>query len=129
MTDRIFIPPTPRRKMTKARSARIFLSRNGRCWRCTNQIRDGEAYTIEHPDPLNLGGSDDDADLWPVHVKCGIKKTREDVKLIAARNRSVTRGLVRPKRSWGNPNLKRTVAGGVVDRRTGEPVGSRRVLT
>ena len=59
-----FIPHTKRRKMTKARAARIFLARNGICFNCRQQIRQGQAWFIEHPEAIAQGGSDADADLW-----------------------------------------------------------------
>lgn len=96
MTDRTFIPPTKRSHMSKARAAKIFLRRNGRCWNCSHQIRDGEKWTVEHPDALALGGSDDDADLWPIHTtKCLKEKNASDAAAIAKRNRIVTAGYVR----------------------------------
>ena len=91
----VYIPPTKRRKMTKARRTKIFLARNGVCHVCKLQIVDGETWDVEHPGALNLGGSDDDGDLWPVHVGkrgCHEKKTGEDRKKIAARNTSIDRG-------------------------------------
>lgn len=42
---RILIAPTPRKSVSKARRARIFLSANGMCHLCGNQIRDREEFT------------------------------------------------------------------------------------
>lgn len=92
-----YIAPTTRSKMTKARAAKIFLARNGVCWNCRHQIRDGEKWTVEHPDALALGGSDNDADLWPIHAtKCVKEKNAKDAAAIAKRNRIVTAGYARP---------------------------------
>lgn len=85
-----FIPHTKRRGMTKARAARIFLARNGICFNCQQQIRPGQAWFIEHPEPLAQGGSDDDADLWPSHTKCKAMKDAADAKSKAKRDRLVT---------------------------------------
>jgi 5-methylcytosine-specific restriction endonuclease McrA len=92
LTDRTFIPPTRRSRMSKARAARIFLAWNGRCGWCGLQIRDGEPYEIDHPTALNLGGSDDDSKLQPIHVRCHKIKTKEDKGAVAKRNRIVTEG-------------------------------------
>jgi hypothetical protein len=93
-----FIAPTKRRKMTKARAANIFLVNNGRCYLCGLQIRDGEPWEVEHPDALSLGGSDDDADLRPVHVRCHKGKTAAEAPVRAKRNDLITKGYVGNKR-------------------------------
>jgi len=85
-----FIPHTKRRKMTKARAARIFLARNGVCFNCRQQIRQGQAWFIEHPEAIAQGGSDDDADLWPSHEACKLAKDAVDAKDKAKRDRLVT---------------------------------------
>jgi hypothetical protein len=86
-----FIPHTKRRKMTKARAAKIFLARNGICFNCRRQIAQyGEPWFIEHPDAVAQGGSDDDADLWPSHVACKATKDAADAKSKAKRDRLVT---------------------------------------
>lgn len=100
-----FIPPTKRKKMNKARRTRIFLSRNGVCFVCRLQIHDGEPWIVEHPEAVNLGGSDDDADLWPAHETCRRKKDTVDRKLIADRNTKIDRGYAgkKPKRGFYRP--------------------------
>ena len=96
-----FIAATKRRKMSKARAARIFLSRNGICFNCRQQIRAAQRWFIEHPDPVAQGGSDDDADLWPSHVDCKPAKDATDAAAKAKRDRLITASLdretVRPK--------------------------------
>lgn len=87
------ISPTPRRKMTKARAAKIFLREQGRCYVCSIKLRVGiDKYQIEHPDPLCLGGSDDDADLRVICDNCHKAKTAQDVAAKAKRDRVVTAG-------------------------------------
>lgn len=92
MTALEFIPHTKRRKMTKARSAKIFLARNGICFTCRQQIRAGQGWFIEHPVPVAQGGSDDDADLWPAHTRCKAAKDATDAASKAKRDRLVTAG-------------------------------------
>lgn len=101
MTALTYIAPTARRKMTKARAARIFLRENGICCICGVQIRPGEAYEIEHPDALALGGSDDDADLKPVHYRCHKIKSKRDAGQKAKRDRIVTAGFKGKPKSRG----------------------------
>ena len=78
------IPHTKRRKMTKARAAKIKLARNGICFNCGQQIREGQGWFIEHPESLDQGGSDNDADLWPSHVACKATKDAADASAVAA---------------------------------------------
>ena len=85
-----FIPHTKRRGMTKARAARIFLARNGICFTCRQQIRQGQAWFIEHPVAVAQGGSDADADLWPAHTACKAEKDAVDAAAKAKRDRHVT---------------------------------------
>lgn len=100
-----FIKPTKRSKMTKVRAAKIFLAANGICCLCDTQIRAHvEKWFVEHPEALNLGGSDKDADLRPAHTKCKAEKDAADKKLIAKRNTAITKGCVdKPRKSRGFP--------------------------
>lgn len=85
------LAPTKRRKMTRARAAAIFLREQGRCYCCGRKLRIGvDKYQIEHPDPLSLGGSDDDADLRVICNDCHKPKTKKDAAEKARRDRIVT---------------------------------------
>lgn len=103
-----YIPPTERRPMTKQRRVRIFLSRNGICCLCGKQIKaHAEEWFVEHPQALNLGGSDDDADLHPAHVKCKPGKDKTDAGLIAKRNTAIDKTCAdRPKKSRPMPGSR-----------------------
>lgn len=93
MNERVYIPPTKRRAMTKARATRIFLSRDGICVLCERRINAArDEWFIEHPESLAQGGSDDDADLWPAHERCKPAKDAADAKTKAKRDRLVTKG-------------------------------------
>lgn len=120
MKQLLFIPPTKRTSMTKARAARIFLQRNGICYLCGTQIR-GEPYEIEHPEELADGGSDNDADLYPVHVRCHKPKTAAARKPRSKRNNIITAGW-QGKRKRPMPGSKasglRRRMNGTVERRT-----------
>lgn len=117
-----YLAPTPRSKMTKARAAKIFLARNGVCWKCQLQIR-ASRWTVEHPDALALSGSDDDDDLWPIHEKCVAAKNASDAAAIAKRNRIVAYGYVGPGQKRAFPGsrrdrFKRRMDGTTVERET-----------
>jgi len=52
---------TPRKAMTDARRAKIFLAHKGRCADCGVKITRGQdAYQIDHPTQLWMGGPDED---------------------------------------------------------------------
>lgn len=86
------IPHTKRRSMTKARAARIFLDANGICANCGQQIRQGEAWFVEHVQSLAQGGADDDKNARPAHTKCKAAKDAADAASKAKRDRLVTAG-------------------------------------
>ena len=77
---------------------------NGCCYKCRRKLRIGvDKYQIEHPDPLCLGGSDDDADLRVICDDCHKPKTAEDAAEKARRDRIVTSAWVeRAKPKWGS---------------------------
>jgi len=104
------IPHTKRKGMTKARAAKIFLARNGICFNCGKQIKQGDGWFIEHPDSLAQGGSDKDDDLWPSHTKCKPAKDATDAASKAKRDRIVTAGWDRGRtsrmKSQGFPKAK-----------------------
>lgn len=91
MHERVYIPPTKRRAMTKARAAKIFLREQGRCYVCRIKLRVGaDPYDIEHPESLAQGGSDADEDLRVICIPCHEAKTAADAKSKARRDRLVT---------------------------------------
>ena len=124
MTARLlYIPPTKRRKMTKAKRVAVFLSANGICHICKTQIRDGEKWEVSHPDPLNLGGADDETNMRPAHKRCHVTQTKTDKADIAKRNKSIDRNHAKPERRQSR--FKRRMDGSVVVRSTGQPVARR----
>lgn len=93
-----YVAPTPRKKMTKQRAAAIFLDKKGICFICRTQIRAHvDKWFIEHPEAVNLGGSDDDKDLWPAHTRCKPGKDAEDAGKIAERNTAITKNFTGKK--------------------------------
>ena len=94
---REFIPPTKRRKMTRARRVSIFLAANGICHICGKQIRDGEKWDVSHVIPLNLGGADTDDNMRPAHKRCHVEQTAKDKADIAERNRAIDTNYAGPE--------------------------------
>jgi hypothetical protein len=86
------IAPTPhedvelddRKAMTPARKRRIHKARDGKCWMCGKPVPvDGPEVRYDHRLPLDLGGSDDDANIWPLHRDpCDRLKTAADQQRI-----------------------------------------------
>ena len=89
-----YAPPTPRKKISRRESARLFLLHNGICANCGRQIRPGEKWFVEHVDALVLGGADNDANRRPAHLKCKAGKDASDAAARARRDRIITQGLV-----------------------------------
>jgi 5-methylcytosine-specific restriction protein A len=91
--------------MTQAKRVRIFDAAKGICYLCSNKIELGEAWEVEHPIALELGGSDQEADLRPAHVDCHKPKTRGDRQKIAKVHRVRARHIGahksrQPFRGW-----------------------------
>lgn len=73
-----------RRAMTPARKARIHAMRDGKCWMCGKPVAVSGADVIyDHKMPLELGGTDDNSNVWPLHRDpCDKLKTAADRKRI-----------------------------------------------
>lgn len=73
-----------RRAMTPARKARIHAMRDGKCWMCGKPVPvSGPDVIYDHKMPLELGGTDDNSNVWPLHREpCDKLKTAADRKRI-----------------------------------------------
>lgn len=73
-----------RRAMTPARKARIHAMRDGKCWMCGKPVAvSGPDVIYDHKMPLELGGTDDNSNVWPLHrTPCDKLKTAADRKRI-----------------------------------------------
>lgn len=100
---------TTRRRRFSAKQRRDFLERHGRrCYWCREPIADGQPWDIEHELARELGGSDEDDNLRPIHRKaCHPAKTKADRRLIAKSNH-VRRfhGIDPDERKWKSPKMK-----------------------
>lgn len=89
-----------RRSMSTTRRTKIFQQAGGLCHICQERI-DGtrERWEVEHPIPIAMGGSDDDADLRPAHVACHARKSKADATAIAKAKRVAAKhgGAYRPR--------------------------------
>ena len=94
MTTRL--APSQRKKIDKRRAARLFLLHGGICCNCGRKIREsaGELWFIEHVIALVLGGTNDDDNCRPAHVKCKADKDRSDAAARAERDRHITTSYV-----------------------------------
>lgn len=113
-----------RKRRTAEHRERICIARGWLCHICElpiNPVR--QRWHLDHVIPLASGGKDEDDNLHPVHEKCHLAKTVEDVGKIAKGKRLRARHLgtkvptqrpteyTRLKHKW-----KRTVDGRVVPR-------------
>lgn len=115
---RAAVEPEDRRAMTPARKRRIHEARKGKCWMCGQDVPvDGPEVRYDHRVPLELGGSDDDANLWPLHREpCDRLKTAADLTRISKMRRQkakhdgsfpptkakIRSGGFRPTRDWSD---------------------------
>src|SRR3990167_6422058 len=115
----------PRRALTAKTRLRLFTLHGGTCHLCGGRI-DGtrEAWEIEHGVPLAMGGTDDDANRKPAHVKCHKAKTADDLGRLAKAKRAEARHVgAKPRAGRPMPfgrgsRLKRKVTGAIVARET-----------
>lgn len=117
----------PRKSLTRNQRAELFLEHGGICYLCKCVINAGrgEAWEVEHVEAREISGRDDWANLRPAHVDCHKVKTKEDKAIIAKCNRVRNKhlGVKKPSRGfYDSKRFKMKIGGGLVDRRTGQPV-------
>lgn len=83
-----------RKRRTPQQREAICVAHGWKCGLCPSRIDPvREKWALDHIIPLAAGGTDDDSNLHPVHVKCHTKKTANDVNRIAKINRVRARHL------------------------------------
>jgi hypothetical protein len=96
----------PRKAMHSARKRRIHEREAGKCWLCTKLVpQTGPDVRYDHRVPLELGGTDDDANIFPLHREpCDRLKTAADMAKIAKVRRLIARedGTRRPRKAIPN---------------------------
>lgn len=97
------VTPDDRGSMSPARKARIWTARHGKCWFCGFEVpKAGPDVVYDHKIPLELGGSDGDANIYPLHRKpCDELKTKADRRRI---------DKMRRQQSKLGPDSERTVS-------------------
>lgn len=82
---REFVPAAKRGSMTKARKRRLWEACQGLCIQCGDVVAMyGPSVRYDHEIALELGGSDDDSNIGPIHRSpCDLIKTASDAKKIA----------------------------------------------
>lgn len=92
-----------RRSMTKARVARIYALREGRCGICKIQIG-FKPYELDHIVPLSHGGTDLDDNIQILCRYCHAEKTGGDIRTAGKIKRTFSNHRVPTKykrsRSW-----------------------------
>jgi 5-methylcytosine-specific restriction endonuclease McrA len=103
MTD---IGTTARKRLSRRDRLAIWEAHGGVCVTCGLKI-DGarERWIVEHVRALELGGTNDTANLGPAHERCGIEKTKDDhsragkAKAVKAKHLGIKKAK-RPFRGW-----------------------------
>jgi len=82
--DRIIQAPDKRKSMTYARKRRLWEAAHGACMHCQEPVpMTGPQVRYDHIVALELGGSDDDANIAPIHRHpCDEIKTANDLRAI-----------------------------------------------
>lgn len=122
---------TPRKPLTPTQRLKMFEDHKGICALCGQKIEAGEKWIDEHLRALGLSGSNDLENRAPAHVACAAVKTKGDIQRIAKAKRQKMSALglkqsANPMPCGRNSRFKKTMAGKVVDRLTGEEIGGRR---
>lgn len=86
-----------RGSMTPQRRARIFQAAGGKCHKCGRKLGPADDWDADHVLALELGGTDDDANLAPCCDWCHVDKTGEDHAAAGHGRRMATKHCV-PKR-------------------------------
>jgi 5-methylcytosine-specific restriction protein A len=91
-------------RLSPSKRADLFLEQDGICHICEGKIGVGEAWDVEHPDPLAMTGIDDAMNRKLAHRKCHKTKTADDLANIAKAKRRQRRhiGVKKPRsiRAW-----------------------------
>lgn len=83
-----------RKRLSPRDRLRIFEGAKGVCMFCNGRIKPGEAWDISHATPLEMGGADDEANMFPAHRTCHRSHTAAtDIPMIAKAKRRQMRHL------------------------------------
>jgi 5-methylcytosine-specific restriction endonuclease McrA len=116
-TDDTPVPPRVR--------LRVFLAKGGRCHRCTRKIEHGQAWTCEHMKALINDGQNRESNLDVTCDWCLPVKNAEDVaekSRVYRKQRKNYEGRKPSRGFYDKSKFKARIGGGLVDRRTGQPV-------
>lgn len=111
-----------RRRLTSLQRVRIFDAHHGVCHICQRRIQVGEAWQLDHRQPLWQAGGDAPENLSPAHVVCHAGKTGQEHHLRAKGDRIRARHIgvkKTPQHIWGYgraDKFKRKLDGTVVRR-------------
>ncbi|MCB5176422.1 HNH endonuclease [Microvirga sp. SM9] len=113
---------TSRRRLTPHRRLQVWERTAGVCVICHQRINGvRERWIAEHFRALELGGTDELANLGPAHERCARSKTQDDHRRAARAKRQKIRHLgahaaKRPLPFGRNSAWKRTLSGQIIPR-------------
>lgn len=101
LNDQGRLVPEKRKAMSPARKKRIWEAHNGICVQCGEPVEmRGPHVRYDHEIALELGGSDSDSNIGPIHRSpCDEIKTANDMRAIAKVRRIEKRETEGPKPS------------------------------
>lgn len=105
LLTREFVPAAKRRPMTKPRKRRLWEARDGVCVHCGEPVEMyGPTVRYDHELALELGGSDEDHNIAPIHRSpCDEIKTALDATRIAELRRQQQMRLDVPREPSKRP--------------------------
>jgi 5-methylcytosine-specific restriction enzyme A len=124
----------PRIRLTVAQRVRIFDAAGGRCRFCKLVIHAnaGEKWEVAHVKALWKGGSNDESNLRPAHIKCHRGETNSETgeRSKGIRTRARYLGIKRPSKGKPLPGtfqsgIKLPMNGPPIWRDSGKPIGRR----
>jgi hypothetical protein len=100
--------------LTPTQRLKLFEQHKGVCGICGQYIQAGHRWIVEHLTPLALGGTNDNANLAPVHEACAAAKTKDDMKrVVKAKRQKMAHLGIKPQKgprivSRGFPKREKT---------------------
>ena len=108
--------PDDRKAMTPARKRRLHMAAGGICIWCREPVPvEGPGVIYDHDLALDLGGTNDDENIGPLHTKpCNAIKTANDAVLIAKNRRRRARedGTRRQRQQIKSPGFQTNLTRG-----------------
>lgn len=84
----------PRQYLSEQQTAKLFVERGGKCWRCGVKLWPGDVWTVGHKKALECGGSNEWANLAPECSTCKPIVDAKDHAQAGKQRRTATKHLL-----------------------------------